>query len=443
MRKKDSRLRIYIFYVLLLAPTVIWAILSLFGVAQKLDTNTGEKRNKHEIAEGTTLANLTEELELVYNDNVPFRSVLLNMNSALNYSIEIPYLNAIMPGLTALANAVIGPKEQTGMAEQAEQKAVITPEPAAVEETPVEEVPAQTDLTPYYETPNDAGYYPLVELAPEVIQGRDGWLFTSEDVPDYEGGTLQSDESLANIAGNMQTLNEICKEKGIELHYIAFPNKANAYTEYMPSLEKAEYTALQQLEDYINSGYDFSFSFISDEVLAAKKYGRLYYMTDTHWNGLGAMACVVFLHQKLGLEPIDQGSLEIINGDQMIGDLIDYTGLPKDSFPADYHADYAYKMDVLPEHIQGDDDIMDEFVTPNASDGRTVVYVGDSYRHHIMQYLNKDFAHTYFINEKVDLTPYADIIRSADILLVGNVERNFYVNPDGLNVVTDLIGIIP
>ena len=303
---------------------------------------------------------------------------------------------------------------------------------------------AQADasaLTPYYETPVESGYYPYVELAPEVIKGRDGWLFRDESIPDYEGNTLQSDETLANIGGNIQALSDLCKSRGQEFYFLAIPNKNTVYPEYMPSIDKADYTGLKQLEEHMNNGsYDCHFWFLDDELLAAKKSGRLYYMTDTHWNGRGALACLSAIHPMLGAESFDPGALNRLPAESLVGDLIYYTGLPVESFPADETADYEYKPDIAVNQIRGGDDILDEF-TSSAPDGRTLVYVGDSYRHHIMQYMNKDFAHTYFINCK-QLTPeYADIIASADILLLENVERNFYINPDALNTVETLLGM--
>ena len=56
MKKKQARFRIFIFYILILAPAVVWGLLSLCGLSEKLDVNTGEKRDKHEMAADTTLA---------------------------------------------------------------------------------------------------------------------------------------------------------------------------------------------------------------------------------------------------------------------------------------------------------------------------------------------------------------------------------------------------
>ena len=491
MKKKDSILRIRIFYILLLGPGILWLLLSVFGVAKHLNFDTGEKRSAHEIAEGTTLGNLTEELELVYNDRVPFRSIMLRMNSGLNYVVEIPYKNAIQPGLIAMANAAMQeeegaqtagvPPQQTGAddgtnavsaengrsgtdgtgadgmqgadagmdasqisgadASQISGADAQTGDASAAAETPSVSEPEAVDLTPYYETPNDAGYYPYIELAPEVIQGRDNWVFMTETLFDYEGATLQTPEELAEFTGKLQTLNDICKSRGQELYCLAIPNKCTAYPEYMPSVDKVDYCALNQLEDYVAANSDVRFNFMDDEMLAAKRYGQLYYLADTHWNGRGAMAAMATLHRMLGLEPIDQGALTEEEGAAKIGDLIYYTGLPSESFPEEHMVDYYYKTDVPVNYIRGGDDVLDEY-TSGAADGRTLVLVGDSYRHNLLPYMIKDFAHVYFINQRCLGPEYADILNSADVLILEGVERNYFVNYEAGAAVSNLIDIM-
>ncbi len=107
MKKRDSRLRIRIFSCLLIIPTVLWLLLSLTGAAADLDYDTGEKRSKHELSEDTSVSNVTDEVESWYDDRVPFRSVLLSVNSYAAYFAELPYNKIIEPIIRAIANAVL------------------------------------------------------------------------------------------------------------------------------------------------------------------------------------------------------------------------------------------------------------------------------------------------------------------------------------------------
>ena len=478
MKKKQARFRIFIFYILILAPAVVWGLLSLCGLSEKLDVNTGEKRNKHEMAADTTLASLTQEAELYYNDRVPFRSVILKMNSTLNWAIELPYKNGIEPGLIAIANAgkkdksvkpeetqTAGTEEKSGpetpdavteSVETSESEAVSEPVSEAAQSSEDVQQPEQISGStaaennteslwdaagPYYEEPSDAGYYPYIELAPEVIQGRDGWIFTSETLADYIGSNIQPESELADFTGKLDTLTAICAGRNIQVYYMAVPNKATVYPEYMPTLDKTDYCALQQLEDYIHANSSSVFEYIEDEMLAAKRYGQLYFKTDTHWNGTGAMAGLSALHRILGLEELDIRLLVPEQGAPVDCDLVWYTGLPAGSFETEYNVEYSYKSDIPVNMIQGQTDTVDEFVS-GAPDGRTLVYIGDSYRHNIMPYLIKDFAHVYFINEKILTSEHLDILNSADILFIEGVERNFFLNFEAQKVLSDLLAIL-
>ncbi|MCQ2510835.1 MAG: hypothetical protein MJ116_10285, partial [Lachnospiraceae bacterium] len=234
MKRKDSRRRIRIFYGILIIPTLLWAVLSLVGAAKILDFDTGEKRNKHVMAEDTNLSNVTAELETYYDDRVPFRSILLNMNSTLNWIVELPYTKVVEPVLIRWANVSLDKKAQeSAMIADSSSGADAAPVPEGeavpdsevlpgegvaggdvpagevpggevpadgvpVEGVPAEGVPADGTLAdgtpavlpilpPYYESPVEVGYYPFKEVGDGVIQGRDGWLFTMESYNDYTG----------------------------------------------------------------------------------------------------------------------------------------------------------------------------------------------------------------------------------------------------------------
>ena len=104
MKRKRAYLRIFIFMVVLVLPSVLWLVFKAAGVTDALDFDLGEKRNKHEIALSKGGANLTSELEAWYNDRVPFRSIILKAEGAVSGAIETPYDKLIEPALIAAVN---------------------------------------------------------------------------------------------------------------------------------------------------------------------------------------------------------------------------------------------------------------------------------------------------------------------------------------------------
>lgn len=443
------------FYCLLLIPPVLWGILSIFGAAKTLDYDTGEKRNKHAVSEDVSLGNLTSELELYYNDRVPFRSVMLSVNGRLNSVLEWPYTKGIQPGLIAWANASMKkeqtvPEQMTASAQEEEQKTKETPKATKTESAETAQETQKTQETQEaQETPAElpasdteqTEFYPYIELSDSVIQGRDGWLFSQDEIVDYQGTDIPSEEELAAVTASMQTLRQICENKGIELYYLTIPNKSTVYSEYMPSIDKADYHALNVLEDYVHNNTDLRFEFIDREMIDSKVYGKLYFFNDSHWNGRGALAGIAALHRMMGLDEIDMGSMTYEDGDYFNGDLIDLTGMPADNFVQETTVDYYYKKDVAVQMIRGGSDDIDEFIS-DAPDGRTVVLVGDSYRHNMMPYLPSDFAHIYFINNYVLSADCLDILESADVIIVENIERVFFYQSRALDALSALIAIM-
>lgn len=487
MKRKQSRLRIRIFYGLLIIPTVLWIILSIVGLGKKLDFDTGEKRNKHQMAEDTSLSNVTAELEASYNDRVPFRSVLLKVFSTVNWLTELPYTKVIEPTLIKMANASMGDQslengafqanaEQEGSAgngaDSANPDGVVSGSNAdsaitgssnaadslndnsgtdpnaaenAADPNAIPDQTAEGELQPLpavYENPVESGYYPYKEVCPEVIQGRDNWLFTTESYMDFTGESMPSDEALASKLAAMEQLNQICQSKGKQLYIVALPNKNAVYPEYMPSVEYAEYSALNALEDYVHANSAVNFHYLDDEMLGAKNYGRLYYMHDTHWNNRGGLAAYSYIRNILGMSSIDLNTIASNDLGPYNGDLQQYTGLPDASFETENAMEMLYKQEVPQQLVRGADDYIDELVAQGTERGETVVMVGDSYRHSLLPYLSRDFAHVYSLNEKRMSPEMADILNFADIIILEGVERNIFFEVHYDNAVESMIGLM-
>lgn len=502
MKKRDSRIRIRLFYSLLIVPTLLWILLSVTGLAKTLDYDTGEKRNSSELSEDLNVSNVTDELENYYNDRVPFRSIMLSVNSTLNYVVEIPYNAVIEPLLLKIANwrlddAMTGSAAgASGESEAGSNPSENDPEGSGSDSTSGvhassedsvgdsasedsaegssgsdsgssasngtgssdstsedsdenedrSDLPAMqlnedgtlAILPAVYETPKESGYYPYKILADEVIQGRDGWLFTTESYEDYTGENMPDAEELNEKLNALVALNELCKQRGIEFHTFVLPNKNVVYPEYMPTLEQAEYSAANALEDYVLANSDVSFNYLDEELLGAKVYGQLYYKYDTHWNFRGGLAAYAYIRNNLGLSPIDLSEYEAVEGEETTGDLAQYTGLPSISFDKEYVLNMQYKPELEQTVVSSESDYIDEIICEGAENDKTVVIIGDSFRHGLLTFVSRDYTHTYSMDEnKLDET-MMEILKSADVIILETVERNIFSEVYYDNIVAGL-----
>jgi len=157
--------------------------------------------------------------------------------------------------------------------------------------------------------------------SPNVIVGRDGWLFYKgaqnfgeNPVADYQGSNLYTDAELEIIAENMQAAKEALESRGIKFTLLLIHNKERVYDKYMPASygEAAQNNRMEQVADYLVRNTDIRVVNITEEL---KEYaespgnGRIYYKYDTHWNHTGAYIAAQIMGRELGFELPDISSL--------------------------------------------------------------------------------------------------------------------------------------
>lgn len=137
-------------------------------------------------------------------------------------------------------------------------------------------------------------YFALgVSPQPEVIRGRDGWLYYGDDggIEDILSETPLSGADLANWAATLQHTQDALEARGIAYVFVLAPDKPQIYPEFLPaSLRPASSaTRADQLLDYLRSHTSVHVIDPRAALRAAKPDDRLYHRTDSHWNDAGAV----------------------------------------------------------------------------------------------------------------------------------------------------------
>ncbi len=130
--------------------------------------------------------------------------------------------------------------------------------------------------------------------ASQVIKGKGNWLFykaqgDGSTLYDYKGINHYSTLGLKRVVDNLLMAEKAVNSKGCEFVVYIAPNKETIYSEYMPDSykRKTTYTRCDQLYDYIESNTDIAICYPKEQLLEVKKYDKVYYETDTHWNRVG------------------------------------------------------------------------------------------------------------------------------------------------------------
>jgi hypothetical protein len=123
-----------------------------------------------------------------------------------------------------------------------------------------------------------AKYYWLhISPSPQVILGRNGWLYLASSIDEFRGITPLRRIRIKQWHKEFRAKKAFLAARGIQYLIVVAPNKETVYPEFLPE----RITQLRQklyMDDLLNS-------------LPANPHldiGRLYLQTDTHWNQLGA-----------------------------------------------------------------------------------------------------------------------------------------------------------
>ena len=329
--KTYSIISIALFMTILVLPTFIWGIGKLLPgkPIEVLNYDLDENRN---LASFPTQFHSTygTDLEAFYNDHLPFRSVIISANRKLTAITEKPYDDIISPFL----------------------------------------------VKTFYSKPSEDGELAIEYLPPKVhnnltIEGRDGWLFfgTEENLNDYLGNNILSDEELELYLSKMVKLNELCKAQGKELYFFIPPNKTQVYPEKMPSYTIVDsYTRVQRLVDYVQENSDVKIVYPIQELTDAKEDMQVYLKTDTHWNEAGAYIGTQALYALMGMPVTDIQDVNHYEKDFTEGDLIRMGNLNPEDFPPDTNFEVDYKLDVSVTNLNDTDITQWLYQTSSTSD---------------------------------------------------------------------------
>jgi len=124
-----------------------------------------------------------------------------------------------------------------------------------------------------------------------VIIGKDGWLFFRGDrtIENYRCIDPFSEEQLDRWVRLFDARRRWLESQGIRYIIVFAPNKHTIYPEYLPEgINKVRNESrLDQLVKRFEEIPGIEFVDMREKFLDAKKEGRLYHKTDTHWNGVG------------------------------------------------------------------------------------------------------------------------------------------------------------
>lgn len=271
----------------------------------------------------------------------------------------------------------------------------------------------------------------LLRTAPgdQVILGRDGFLFFSETVPDYDGSREVTDEYLQALSTQLKAVQDAFAQQGTAFVVAVAPNKNSIYPENMPAAYKqGESSVYDRLMTRLNADGVHAAD-LKAALLTAKKNNLVYHKLDTHWNDRGALAAYRCIADKAMQQNADL-HLDAYNGLVFVekpftGDLAS-TMLGLDG------TESAPRHNLSGFHADSDDHYAPKLNTTASGSARIVVY-RDSFGTALVPFVAQTSSSAYFTRA----LPYNfSEAAGADVVIVEIAERNLSTMLDEITVPT-------
>ncbi len=144
--------------------------------------------------------------------------------------------------------------------------------------------------------------YPLPN---KVVRGKDGWFFLG----DFDSNVFSNNVGATKITNkeyiiankNIDNLFYKFNKKKVPFYYLICPDKHEIYKEYLPFTLNSGVSKFDLIIDFWKKSGRKIID-LEGVLRAQKKFGQLYYKTDSHWNDLGAFYGFNELINQLNVE---------------------------------------------------------------------------------------------------------------------------------------------
>ncbi len=253
----------------------------------------------------------------------------------------------------------------------------------------------------------------------KVILGKDGWLFYTETLDDYQRTNKMTDRELYSVSRTVELIDEYFAEKGVEFIFTVAPNKNSLYGDMMPSYYKKG-EGLSNGEALSQILKDSEVTYVDLLKLFRNENKVLYMKTDSHWTTEGAGLAADAILKAAEKENQAYYGSDTVMADTEYGDLYKmiYPSLENDEKDVVYTQEFSYAYR-SPMRSAEDNFIRTECVE---KDGNLFVF-RDSFGNALYPFLADAYGKSTFCR----LNPYNLALaenEGADTVIIEIVERN-------------------
>jgi alginate O-acetyltransferase complex protein AlgJ len=270
-------------------------------------------------------------------------------------------------------------------------------------------------------------------MTPNVVRGRDGWLFYGAEESQYVTGAWKPSQSeLAHVAGVYAARARWCRAHGVAYVFLIAPNKSTIYPGDAPSWYRpAAPTPLDRLLPMLRDAGVTAID-VRTQLRDAAQRGDVYSHGDTHWNDAGAYIAHRAVVAALGGAGVRDAVAP--TGTRVVlkrGDLLNFSGVGSRIMDRVVVIDFpkrAHTVAVLA--LAGEASAQGFSLQASGVDAPLLVAVifGDSFANRIVPFLAEDFRLMVALQEGTVVTPQFDpaivLAAHANVVVQELAERN-------------------
>ncbi len=134
-----------------------------------------------------------------------------------------------------------------------------------------------------------------------VITGKGGWLYYNNESEDFMNTNALTEEQVRSVCVTLSLIEERIEGTGGKFTFVAMPNKASIYGEYLPdNYKEAPENNLIRIQNMAKD-MGLNYTDMRQTLLDNKDKGEgIYHRRDSHWNYMGALIGYDAIMNSLG-----------------------------------------------------------------------------------------------------------------------------------------------